>query len=395
MNPVRDTYGMKLIYIVNQRLPIEKAYGVQIAKMGEAFADLGLDLELVVPRRKNPSKKNVFEYFGIKKNFREIMIPSLDFYLPGKLDIIAVSLKSFFSALQLFFYSVLRKSDFIYSRDDLPLFFLSFFKKGLVFEAHRFSKRRTLFYNRFRKKGLKIITISQGLKNEFIKFGINPENILVAHDGVDLDQFNIPKTKSECRQIVGLPEDKRVIGYVGQLKTMGMEKGIENLISSYKILKKQFNDLTMVIVGGLDKDIAFYKDSLASQGLDENEIIFTGQRPHKEIPVYLKSFDVLVMPFPRNQHYALYMSPLKLFEYMVSKRPIVATDLPAIKEILNENNSILVKPDDSVFLTEAIKKLLNSPELTQKIADRAFEDVKNYTWDKRALRILEFIRESK
>ena len=59
----------KLIYIANLRLPTEKAYGIQIAKMCEAFGALGLDVELVTPYRISKIKDNLFDYYSIKKNF--------------------------------------------------------------------------------------------------------------------------------------------------------------------------------------------------------------------------------------------------------------------------------------------------------------------------------------
>lgn len=382
---------MRLIYLVNQRLPIEKAYGIQIAKMCEAFAGLGLDLELVFPRRGNPSKtkKNVFDYFEVKKNFKEVMLPSLDFYLPGKLDIIAVSLKSFLSAFQLFLYSVLKKSDIIYSRDELPLFFLSFFKKNLVFEAHKFSKKRGLFYRRFKKKKLKVITISQGLKNEFLKFGFKFEDVLVAPDAVDLEAFDIGISKESARKELNLPESKKLIGYVGQLRTMGMKKGIDDLISSLKFLPEE---VSLVLVGGNKFDIDFYKKISENKNLNER-ILFIGRVKHSLIPFYLKAFDVLTMPFPFNQHYALYMSPLKLFEYMASHRPIVATNLSSIQEILNEKNSVLIEPENPKNLAEGIKFTLENESLVENLANQAFQDVKNYTWNKRTSKILDFILE--
>ena len=77
---------------------------------------------------------------------------------------------------------------------------------------------------------------------------------------------------------------------------------------------------------------------------------------------------------------------------MASQKPIVASDLPSIREILNENNSVLVKADDQRALAEGIKKVLKNKELSDKISQRAYSEVQNYSWQKRANKILEFIK---
>src|SRR5574343_570990 len=92
---------MKLLYISNQRLPTEKAYGLQICKMCEAFADLGIELELLVPTRRNSITKDLFEYYGIRRNFKTKIIPSLDFYWFGVLDRISFSIKQWIAAIKL------------------------------------------------------------------------------------------------------------------------------------------------------------------------------------------------------------------------------------------------------------------------------------------------------
>jgi len=377
---------MKLAYILNQRLPTEKAYGIQIAKMCEVFGDLKLDVVLIAPYRISRIKNNLFEYYGVRSNFKFKKIFSPDFYLPGKLNWAAFQIKNFISAVILTIYVLVQKPDIIYSRDELPLYLLSFFKKNIFFEIHKFSGRKKIFYKRFKKLNFKIIAISKGNREELLKTGLKENNIIVAPDGVDLEKFSdlAPDDKSAIRKQLNLPQNKKIIGYVGQLKTMGMEKGIGALIKAFKITNLQNKDLMLAIVGGREEDLGEYESS--------EDILFFGPKPHNLIPRYLKAFDILTMPFPYNQHYAFYMSPLKLFEYMASKRPIVAADLPAIREILNENNAVLVKADSVQSLSEGIKKLLEDENLAKKLSEQAFRDVQNYTWKKRAENIFEFIK---
>ena len=103
----------------------------------------------------------------------------------------------------------------------------------------------------------------------------------------------------------------------------------------------------------------------------------------------MKDFIIL---FPNRPHYAFYASPLKLFEYMASGRPIIASDLPALREILNDKNALFFEPGNADDLARAIKMLKQSQALGYHLSQQALSDVKEYTWDKRALKILDFIR---
>ena len=370
---------MKLIYIANLRLPTEKAYGIQIAKMCEAFASEGLDVTLVYPFRKNQADGDIFSYYSVKENFRTKKIWALDFYFFGRLDKIAVNIKGIISALSLFFYAVTQKADIIYSRDEWPLYFLSLFKKNLLFEAHRFSKFRTFFYKRFKNINFKVVVITKYLKEDFIKIGFRPENILVASDGTNLSDFDIDISKQEARVRTSLPVDKSIVMYAGHLFEW---KGIDMLLETARN-----TEIFFVFIGGTERDIKSFKQKAERL----NNVLILGYKPHKEIPVYLKAADVLVLPnSAREERSRFYTSPLKLFEYMASKRPIVASDLPSLREVLDESNAILAEPDNCKAFANGIKKVINQSRLAEELAGNAFQKVRNFTWGKRACKIIDF-----
>ncbi len=195
--------------------------------------------------------------------------------------------------------------------------------------------------------------------------------------------------KEEAREKLSLPKDKILIGYVGMLKTMGMEKGIDVAIESLKYLPGAARSASLVLVGGRDEDIAFYKKYAARLNL-ENRVLFIGRVRHELIPVYLKAFDILIAPFPENEHYKFYMSPLKIFEYMASGRPIVASNLPALREVLNEESAVLVKAGDERALASSVEYILQNNEVSGRLAKKAYSDVEKYTWDGRARKITDF-----
>src|SRR3989338_115557 len=372
----------KLLYLSNLRLPTEKAYGIQIAEMCSAFADTGLEVLLTYPYRRNPHK-DFFSYYGIKRNFKIKVIPTVDFYLSGSLDKISVAVKSFISALFLTFYGFFSDADFIYSRDEGPLYFLSFFKKNLIFEAHRFSLKRNFFYHRFKKKDIKIVVVSEAIKNDFVKIGFDPVSILVAHDGVDMDIFDIDITREEARSKTNLPKDSKVIMYTGHLFEW---KGAGVLLEVARNFEKK-ESVLFVFVGGTEYDLKQFRKK--AKGL--SNVLILDHKSHKEIPLFLKAANVLILPNSASDKISRYTSPLKLFEYMASGRPIVASNLESIGEILNQHNAILVKPDDVPDLSNGIRKALENQDLCNQISAKGFKDVKNYTWQRRAEKIVAYL----
>ena len=112
---------MILYYIANTRMPTEKAHGSQIAKMCESFAEKGADVRLIVPRRLNPIKEDVFSYYGLKKNFRIVRLSTFDLVRFGR---IGFWIQAFTFALSVRFLAEIPPEALIYSRDHIPLFFI-------------------------------------------------------------------------------------------------------------------------------------------------------------------------------------------------------------------------------------------------------------------------------
>jgi glycosyltransferase involved in cell wall biosynthesis len=350
--------------------------------MCEAFSDLGNEVELVIPRRINKIKKNPFEYYKVRKNLKITKLPCLDLIVLdryiGNLGMwVESSTFNFFS----FIYVFLKGTDIIYTRDKF-LSPLSLFKKNIVFEAHTFPKNYFL-YKQFIKRCQKIITITQGLKSLFIEKGVGGNKILVAPDGVDLEKFNIPLNKEGCRKKLNLPIDRKIVLYAGHLYKW---KGVDVLAEASKFLPE---NCLVYFVGGTEEDIERFKDIY----LKFENIKIIGHRPHPEIPYWLKAADVLVLPNSRKEKISReWTSPIKLFEYMASGTPIIASNLPSIKEILNNKNAYLVNPDEPRNLADAIKRAITDKEMTAFLSKNSFNNINKYTWRKRAENILKFIQ---
>lgn len=386
---------MKLLYLANQRIPTEKAYGMQIVEMCEAFADLGIEVELVAPFRKNSLKEDLFDYYSVKRNFKFIQILSVDWYWPGVLDKLAFWLKSIISARKLARHALSVSPQVFYSREEFPIYFLSLRNgRNIFYEAHKFSKLLKFFSKGFNAKGIKIITITNGLKEEFVKIGFNPDNVLVAPDGVDevkiKEQEFEPINKEEARKRLDLPLYDKILVYTGSLYEW---KGVYVLADVAKILE---NEALVIIVGG-SKNIEEDKFSRYLKEKNINNLKITGYiKDSKIVDLYCSSADTLILPNTSTEKISkIYTSPLKLFSYMTMRRPIVASDLPSIREVLNEDNAVLVKPNDPEELANGIRKILANQSLALRISNKAFADVHDFTWQKRAQNILNFINHEK
>ncbi len=368
---------MKLIYFANIRIPTERAHGIQIMKTCEAFARNGAEVTLVAPARTNRFKNDPFAYYRLEKNFKIKKLPCLDLVFLGS---IGFKIETLTFAASVAIFAFFQTGAVLFTRDEAVAFATALVGKKICWEAHQ---GKNNFITRFLiKKKVKIVAISHGLKNFYLKLGAREENILVAPDGVDLAEFNLNISKIDARVKLGLSREKKIILYTGHLYDW---KGADVLAEAAGGLGK---DKEVIFVGGADEDIALFKKKF---GWFSN-IKILGRRPHAEIPLYLKAADVLVLPNSGREDISrFYTSPMKLFEYMASGRPIVASDLPSIREVLNEKNAVFSEPDNPVKLRDAIELALRDKELTQRIADRALLDAGEYDWRIRARKVLDFL----
>jgi len=377
---------MKILYISNSRIPTEKAHGIQIMKMCEAFGNVEVEIKLILPTRKNKDFEqiNSFEYYRVNKKFKIKKIFTIDPYLLIKLPQgIYIKFQAVFYMISLFFYLLFiqNKQDYIfYTRDEYLLPMLQIFSKRIVWECHNLPFNRNK-YIKYWNRCHKIICISENLKNELIVCGIDQSKILIAHDGVDLKDFDIKQHTFELKKELDIPQDKKIIMYTGHFYKW---KGVQTLADAVRFLSK---DYLFIFVGGGDHCFKDFKKRNS-----QSNILFTGlQEPHK-IPLYLKIADILVLPNSAEDTKSFSTSPLKLFEYMAAGKPIVAADLSNIREVLDNKNAVFFEADNSRDLAQKIESIVEDNELSAKISKQAYEDVKQYTWSIRALNIVNFIK---
>jgi glycosyltransferase involved in cell wall biosynthesis len=374
---------MDIFYILNSRFPTIKAYGLQVAKTCESFEKNGVHVTLVIPsRRTHREIKNIptYKLYGISTPFPIVALPSLDFsawHLDNKILFI---IQQILFAIPASLY-VLFKNGVIYSRDPFSLYLLSFTNKKFFWEIHNLSDALSMMHHRIIRRATGIVVISDGLRKKLIAQGISSQHILIAHDGIDMDEFDSVKTSQDARRELDLPLDKKIVMYVGHLFKW---KGVETLLEAARTLS---SDIVVIIVGGTASDINRFQN-------ENPKVLFVGFKEHRLIPIYMRAADVLVLPNKKDAGISeFYTSPLKLFEYMAAGKPIVASDLASLREILNENNAYFFDSESSQSLSKKIMSLLNDPEATKK-GKQAKSDVRRYTWTERGRIITAFLQQN-
>ncbi len=173
-----------------------------------------------------------------------------------------------------------------------------------------------------------------------------------------------------------------IVAYAGHLYPW---KGVDVLIEALALVP----DVAGRIVGGhpRESDLGRVTALAATRGLG-SRIVFTGLLPPHEVAGAIAEADILVLPNTATEVSARYTSPLKLFEYLAAGRPIVASRLPALAEVLEDGvNALLVAPEDPQALADAIRRLAADPALAVRLAARAFADAERYSWARRAERL--------
>jgi len=375
---------MKLYLIFHGRFPSEKAASLFAAKSAEAFALQGLEVELIVPRRRGVSR-DPFYFYSVKRTFKVVYTYTIDLFdkIPNFLafwkSYIAFSLSS-----ALYIRGHAKSEDIVYSNEALPLFFISFFHKNCFYEMHDFPESKLSFFGWLLSRMRWILVHNEWKEKRVLSmFPKTRGKLLMERNAVDVNAFDIGLSKIDARRKLGLSEEGVLVLYTGHLYRW---KGVYTLVDAARMMP---SDVSVVFVGGTVSDIATLREY--AEGV--KNLTFVGHRPHQDMPLWQATADVLVLPNSASEKIsAYYTSPMKLFEYMASRRPIVVTDLPSIMEIAGDDTATVVAPDDANALIAGIEMAVSDTAGSEVKTQKGYMWVSEHTWDKRALRIITFIQ---
>ncbi len=373
---------MNITYIHNCRMPTEKAHGYQIAKMCEAFADNSVSVELIVPARNNHIKDDIFSYYHTKNNFTIRYIKFVDFLSWSWLNQKISFTLNILEFLWLSLFLKIDKQNIIYTRSPEIAWLFGVRGYKTFFECHQLPEEKSWLFSFFIKKINTIVTISNGLKQDLADdYAYPADKILTSPDGVDLETFDIKITKQEARAQLDLPIDIKIVLYTGHLFAW---KGVDTLAEASKDLSEE---IRIYALGGDEKEINEFNSRNPG-----HRVINIPSVPRESVAIWLKAADLLVLPNSAKEKISeKYTSPLKLFEYMASGTPILASDLPSIREILDDKGSIFFTPDNALSLLDEINDLLLQNDNLNQMNTNNKQIINNYTWHNRAVHITHFM----
>ncbi len=242
-------------------------------------------------------------------------------------------------------------------------------------ETAEITRRREAAETRAMLEADAVVTIAEAMRDEIAARGVPPERVFVTPNGVDADQFAPRPPDPALRERHGL--HGFVFGYVSNLDHP--REGQELLIEAAARLRSRGRDATCLIVG--DGRRRRELEELASRARAGDRVVFTGAVPHADVPAYYAALDAFVVP-RRDERAARHVTPLKPFEAMAMERPLVVSDLPALREIAApDERGLAFAPDDVDALVACLERLMDAPDLGRALgrAGRAWV-ARERTW---------------
>jgi glycosyltransferase involved in cell wall biosynthesis len=284
-------------------------------------------------------------------------------------------------------------ADLVYTWVPQSAVFALLRRSPVILEMHDLPAGRIgpLWYRLFlrlagRKRIMVITRALQSALDSRYRTHLPPEDVILAPNGVEAERFADLPAPEQARRSLGLDEGRTVL-CAGHLYP---GRGADLFLA----LAQSLPEARFVWAGGAPVEVDEWRGRASALGL--GNAAFTGFIPNERLPLYLAAADVLLMPYGRNiavssggGHSALISSPMKMFEYLAAGRPILASDLPVFREVLDERNSALCPPEDTAAWAEALRDLLANPKKRAALSLRAKVDSARYTWVERARRALD------
>nr|BAL54362.1 glycosyl transferase family 1 [uncultured Chloroflexota bacterium] len=210
--------------------------------------------------------------------------------------------------------------------------------------------------------------------------------VVIAPNGVDLERFADLPSPSQSRARLALPEKMTVLCsghlYAGRGAALFLE------------LAARFPAVHFLWVGGRSRELEYWRTRVAAQKLEN--VTFYGFVPNEQLPLFLAAADILLMPYEQKIGISSgdidsseIASPMKMFEYMAAGRPILASDLPVLREVLDEKTAVFCPPNEAGSWEKALEQLLADAMLRSRLGEEAKWRARAYTWRERARRILQ------
>ena len=385
---------MKILYPCHDFVPSAATRTEQLVHMMSALVPHGIDTTLIVPTRADPvrpdeRKAEIRRFYGLPAG-SEFPAELLELHFwqgagetigQGIHDVRAVG-----RARSMAF-------DLLYTRDALAMARAVLSGIPTIFETYRadlntltrFALFRRLTY--FRPNLLGFVTHSRLARDSFLQLGVEPERVHLGYNGFNPSTVLPALSREEARQRIGLPTTGTIVTYAGHVDA---KKGTSILLE----IAAHLPDVLFLIVGAEPGSVGEQAFVAERQSLGIDNVKVVARVPPADVPPYLYAADCLIIPpaaGPLQEHRRTVL-PMKTFTYMASGRPILAADLPDVRELLTgEVNALLVAPDRPREAADALRALLRDPERSARLGRQARVDSAEFTWTARAAALAGFL----
>lgn len=369
---------MKILYQSTSFIPSYSANSIHVMSMVDEFVAMGNDVVLLGLFGNIETSVSDYKYYGVGNTF----------------NIYKFNYSSIFNKIKYLFGSISVakkfKPDVIVSRSHVGAFLFLFFGFKVILDAHRpvwsGSFLKKCMWNYFRKcENLRVTTNSCGLKQMFKESKVLPSHeITVAFNGSKM--FPLDK-------LYFVKGDRFNVGYVGGLY---QGRGVDIILKIAECLP----NINFHIAGGSKDDIV----TLTEKYHVSDNVIFHGHVDPSDVYMFRNSCDILLAPYHKigvgsfGSHFddqSKYQNPIKVIEYLSANKPIIASDIKSIREILDESKAILVDPDKISDWVDAIEILIGNRDLYNSYAKNGYDFfINNLTWKARAKKMLSLAKDN-
>ncbi len=350
------------------------ANSVHVMKMCDAFAALGHRVTLFA--KQPPNGEEPFGFYGVAARFRLQYRPKSK-HLSGRI-LLGWRIWRWFYKRQV----LALNPDLLYGRDSRALSSVCSLGVPFVIEAHGLPRKPEVQERLFKQPNFRrLVVISHALEEDYLAAfsSLDKLKVLVAPDAASPPSSDLPQRP--------LAPERLQVGYAGNVYP---GRGIHLIMR----LAERCPWADFHVLGGKEQDLAARGIGLASAP----NLTFHGFIPHGEVSAHLAAFDILLAPYQNRvishgggNRNVRWMSPLKIFEYMAHGKSIIASDLPVLREILeNGRNALLVPPNDIDAWMAALGHLRDDAGLREQLGQGALRDFeKSHSWFSRAKTVLE------
>lgn len=370
---------MKIAAIATSKVPSTTANSIQVVKACHGLAQLGHQVNLLLPGEKATPWQKLAEHYGLETPFDFTWLPTHKVWRRYDLALSAVEKARDWNAQVAYTWAL--QAALLAQMRGIPV----------ILELHDRPTGKFgpwLFRRWLKAPGRKrLLVITQALLNILARdYGADLEGVQaqVAPNAVDWERYASLPEPALARRQLGLPEGLTAV-YSGHFYA---GRGIDLLLG----LAQAFPQVHFLWVGGRPEDVSGWKARLAGMGVEN--VTLTGFIDQNHLPLYQAAGDVLLMPYEKQiagssgGNSAEICSPMKMFDYLASGRAILSSDLPVLHEVLTEQNSVFCQAEDVDSWEKALRDLVKDADHRKALGDEARNYARRHSWRDRAERAM-------